>query len=159
MANSPKLIIADEPTTALDVTVQAQILEVLDGLRRDHGLGLVLITHDLGIVAGMANKVAVMYAGKIVESGTSDNIFHEPSHPYTIGLMGSLPSLDADVERLQAIPGAPPTLLSRPSGCPFHPRCRFAAPVCADEAPPLRDLGSGRVACHFAEQVQSVGVV
>ncbi|WP_142781825.1 ABC transporter ATP-binding protein [Agrobacterium sp. T29] len=156
MANSPKLIIADEPTTALDVTVQAQILEVLDGLRRDHGVSIVLITHDLGVVAGMANRVAVMYAGRVVERGTTENIFDNPGHPYTSGLIDSLPLLDSQTEHLRAIPGTAPSLANRPSGCPFHPRCRFSQAICITEEPQLRPSDAGMSACHFTGKLESI---
>ncbi|MHB8471154.1 MAG: ABC transporter ATP-binding protein, partial [Gaiellaceae bacterium] len=123
IANSPSLLIADEPTTALDVTIQAQVLEVLKTVQAETNAATILITHDLGIVAELCDRVLVMYAGKVVESGDVHTIFQSPRHPYTIGLMNSLPKLTEDEEWLQPIPGAPPSLINRPSGCAFHPRC------------------------------------
>jgi peptide/nickel transport system ATP-binding protein len=151
MANEPELLIADEPTTALDVTVQAQILEVLESLRANLGIGLVLITHDLGVVAGMADAVAVMYAGRIVERGDVDAVFDDPRHPYTRGLLAALPTLDAGDEPLVGIEGRPPSLRDPPSGCAFHPRCALAEARCRVERPTLRFVGSTRCACHLAE--------
>jgi oligopeptide/dipeptide ABC transporter ATP-binding protein len=126
MANEPELLIADEPTTALDVTVQAQILEVLQRLRARLGIGLILITHDLGVVAGMADTVAVMYAGRVVERGGVDAVFESSRHPYTRGLLAALPKLDAGDAPLVGIEGRPPSLSERPPGCAFHPRCPLA---------------------------------
>jgi oligopeptide transport system ATP-binding protein len=141
LACEPRLIIADEPTTALDVTVQAQILELLKDLTRQHGTSMILITHDLGVVARYADRINVMYGGRIVERGTAQEIFENPKHPYTIGLMESIPRLDQPVgTRLQPIPGQPPDLSNPPSGCRFHPRCRFAVERCSQELPPLRQL-------------------
>jgi peptide/nickel transport system ATP-binding protein len=151
VANNPGLLIADEPTTALDVTVQAQILEVLKHLRETLGVGLVLITHDLGVVAGTADDVAVMYAGKVVETGAVRDVFYGTRHPYTRGLLTSLPKLEGSSEKLVPIPGSPPSLVARPSGCPFHPRCPLAQPVCSVEEPPLRPVDAVLSACHFAE--------
>jgi oligopeptide/dipeptide ABC transporter ATP-binding protein len=137
LALEPKLLIADEPTTALDVTVQAQILRLLDQLNRDRDLAVILITHDLGVVAEVADRVVVMYAGQIVENGTLDEIFYDPQHPYTWGLLGSLMRLDQSrTTRLAQIPGQPPSLLSPPSGCRFAPRCAHAFDKC-HELPPL----------------------
>lgn len=153
IANRPDLIIADEPTTALDVTVQAQILELLKTLCTQHGVGLVLITHDLGVVAGAAQKVSVMYAGTIVERGLVDDIFYRPSHPYTRGLLGSLPSLTGAIGRLIDIGGAPPSPFDLPSGCAFRSRCKFAQPRCAVDNPRLRPVGASYAACHFAEML------
>ena len=150
IALEPDLVIADEPTTALDVTVQAQVMDLLGELRRDLGLGLVLITHDLGVVAGVADRIAVMYAGRIVEVGDRDDIYRRPAHPYTRALLESVPRLDREERDLTAIRGMPPSLLRIPSGCAFHPRCPVARPVCAVEVPPLYDAGGGRgSACHF----------
>ncbi|MGH6959777.1 MAG: ABC transporter ATP-binding protein, partial [Dongiaceae bacterium] len=140
MANEPELLIADEPTTALDVTVQAQIIELLRRLQATHRMGLVLISHDLGIVAGTADRVAIMYAGRIVERGVVEDIFDRPRHPYTRGLLASLPKIDNQTTRLTAIDGAPPSLAARPSGCAFHPRCRHAIERCAAQEPILRDI-------------------
>jgi oligopeptide/dipeptide ABC transporter ATP-binding protein len=151
MANDPELLIADEPTTALDVTIQAQIIEVLQRLRADKGVGLVLITHDLGVVAGMADRIAVMYAGRVVERGGVEETFREPRHPYTQGLLESLPKLDGRIGRLQAIDGAPPSLAARPSGCAFHPRCPHAIDRCRVEEPVLRPVGMTETACHLAD--------
>ncbi|SMF16932.1 peptide/nickel transport system ATP-binding protein/peptide/nickel transport system ATP-binding protein [Tistlia consotensis] len=153
VANSPDLLIADEPTTALDVTVQAQIMEVLKELRERLGIGLVLITHDLGVVAGAADRIAVMYGGRVVEQGKVDDVFYRSRHPYTRGLLASIPKLDVRQERLQPIEGAPPSLTSRPSGCPFHPRCPLAEARCSSEEPLLRQVGAVETRCHFAERL------
>ena len=155
IANDPDVLIADEPTTALDVTVQAQILEVLTDLRARLGIGLVLVTHDLGVVAGTADSVAVMYAGRVVETGRVDDIFYGSRHPYTRGLLASLPKIDAGEEDLQSIPGNPPTLTVRPAGCSFHPRCAHVQPRCKSEFPALRPVGPIRTACHFAETLET----
>lgn len=156
IANEPKVLIADEPTTALDVTIQAQILEVLQRAQIETSAALILITHDLGVIAEMANRVIVMYAGHMVETGDVSDVFHDPRHPYTVGLLSSLPSLDSDAERLIPIPGSPPGGLDVPSGCPFHPRCAMSAgrSLCTDEEPPLLAFSTGRAsACHFHEEV------
>jgi oligopeptide/dipeptide ABC transporter ATP-binding protein len=155
MANDPDVIIADEPTTALDVTVQAQIMEALDTARQETGAAMVLITHDLGVIAGQADRVMVMYAGKLVEIGTADEVFYTPRMPYTLGLLGSLPRLDRPSERLTPIPGAPPSLVNMPSGCPFTPRCPLARPVCDEEEPVLlAATGPGHAAaCHFSDEL------
>jgi peptide/nickel transport system ATP-binding protein len=153
VANQPELLIADEPTTALDVTVQAQILEVLESLRARLGIGLILITHDLGVVAGMADAVAVMYAGRIVERGSVDAVFDAARHPYTRGLLAALPTLDRGDQPLVGIEGRPPSLRERPSGCAFHPRCALAEGRCRVEVPALRRVGSTHSACHLAELV------
>jgi peptide/nickel transport system ATP-binding protein len=155
MANEPELLIADEPTTALDVTVQAQIIELLRRLQAAHRMGLVLISHDLGIVAGTADRVAIMYAGRIVERGAVEDIFDRPRHPYTRGLLASLPKIDNQAARLTAIDGAPPSLAARPSGCAFHPRCRHALDLCAARDPALRDVAGVDVACHLAESIDN----
>jgi peptide/nickel transport system ATP-binding protein len=141
LSNSPKLLIADEPTTALDVTVQAQILELLDGLKRELGMALIIITHDLGVVAETADEIAVMYAGRIVERGRTDVIFAAPEHPYTWGLLQSIPRLDSprDVE-LVPIGGRPPSLINRPSGCTFHPRCAYVRERHKQVEPPLEPV-------------------
>jgi oligopeptide/dipeptide ABC transporter ATP-binding protein len=137
LSNSPNLLIADEPTTALDVTIQAQILDELRQLRDETGAGIILVTHDLGVVADIADRVVVMYAGRVVEQGTLDEIFYDPQHPYTWGLLGSITRVDSDrSERLPAIPGLPPSLLSPPQGCHFRPRCPHAFDRCT-EVPPL----------------------
>ncbi|BCG90143.1 ABC transporter ATP-binding protein [Mesorhizobium sp. 113-3-9] len=150
IANKPDLIIADEPTTALDVTVQAQILELLRQLCRQQGTGLVLITHDLGVVAGMAEGVSVMYAGSIVERAAVDDLFDRPGHPYTRGLLGSLPEMKGEIGRLIDIGGAPPTAQTIPSGCAFNPRCHFAIDRCRSESPSLMKAGASDVACDLA---------
>jgi oligopeptide/dipeptide ABC transporter ATP-binding protein len=155
IANSPSLLIADEPTTALDVTIQAQVLEVLKRVQAETDAATILITHDLGIVAEMCDRVLVMYAGHIVESGTVEDIFRAPRHPYTIGLMNSLPKLTGDEEWLEPITGAPPSLINLPTGCPFHPRCFLARERCKQEVPPLKPVeGAGhQSACHFSEEL------
>jgi peptide/nickel transport system ATP-binding protein len=133
LSNSPKLLIADEPTTALDVTIQAQILQELRKLRDETGAGIILVTHDLGVVADIADRVVVMYAGRVVEQGTLDQIFYDPQHPYTWGLLGSITRVDSDrSERLPAIPGQPPSLLAPPEGCHFRPRCPHAFARCTE---------------------------
>jgi oligopeptide/dipeptide ABC transporter ATP-binding protein len=138
LANSPKLLIADEPTTALDVTIQAQILDQLRHLRAETGSAIILVTHDLGVVADIADRVVVMYAGRVVEQGTLDEIFYDPQHPYTWGLLGSITRIDRDrSQRLPAIPGLPPSLLRPPKGCHFRPRCPHAFERCT-EVPDLR---------------------
>src|SRR5256886_9259396 len=142
IANEPKLLIADEPTTALDVTIQAQILEVLKKARDETGAATILITHDLGLVAEMADRVVVMYAGKVMELTDVRTLFEAPRHPYTVGLMDSLPRMTVDEEWLRPIPGAPPSLINRPPGCPFHPRCFLSGGRvrCREEEPPLRPV-------------------
>ena len=152
MANQPEVIVADEPTTALDVTVQAQILDALHTAKAQTGAAMVLITHDLGVIAGQADLVLVMYAGRVVEAGTVDEIFYTPRMPYTLGLLGSLPRLDVRTERLNPISGAPPSVINMPPGCPFTPRCPLAAARCAAEEPPLAQAATaGHLsACHFS---------
>jgi oligopeptide/dipeptide ABC transporter ATP-binding protein len=157
IANSPSLLIADEPTTALDVTIQAQILEVLKTAQQETHAATILITHDLGLIAEMADRVLVMYAGKVVELTDVHTLFEAPRHPYTVGLMDSLPRLTVDEEWLRPIAGQPPSLINRPPGCPFHPRCmlRQGRSRCVDEEPPLRRVASGHLsACHFAEELE-----
>ncbi|MBV7650824.1 ABC transporter ATP-binding protein [Streptomyces albidoflavus] len=150
MALEPKLIIADEPTTALDVTVQAQVMELLAELQREYNMGLILITHDLGVVADVADKIAVMYAGGIVETAPVHDIYRAPAHPYTRGLLDSIPRLDQKGQELYAIKGLPPNLLAIPPGCAFHPRCPLAQPVCTTDEPPLYEVDPRRrSACHF----------
>jgi oligopeptide/dipeptide ABC transporter ATP-binding protein len=143
LAAEPEILVADEPTTALDVTVQAQILEVLDRLRAERGMAVLLITHDLGIVAGRADRVAVMYAGQIVEEAPTPALFARPSHPYTRGLFASIPRLTGPVERLRPIPGTVPSPAAWPSGCRFRPRCPYAFEPCGRE-PPRNDVGPGQ---------------
>ena len=141
LACEPKLLIADEPTTALDVTIQAQILGLMKSLQEKLGMSIIMITHDLGVVASMCEKIAVMYAGHIVEYGTADEIFYQPSHEYTKGLIQSIPRLDAETrERLVPIEGQPVDLLNPPAGCPFAPRCQNCMKVCLREMPPRTDL-------------------
>ncbi|ASM73060.1 MULTISPECIES: ABC transporter ATP-binding protein [Roseobacteraceae] len=150
LVNDPALLIADEPTTALDVTIQAQILELIRDLQAETGMGTIMITHDLGVVAEIADTVAVMYAGTVVETGPAERIFNDPQHPYTIGLMSSIPQLTGARGRLSTVPGMVPTAQNMPTGCRFATRCPFARPVCATE-PPLVEAGDGhQVACHFA---------
>lgn len=145
---NPKLLIADEPTTALDVTIQAQILDLMRQLRRDLGTAIMMITHDLGVIAELVEKVVVMYTGKIVESADTYTIFKEPQHPYTIGLLGSIPRLDGTGERLQTIPGSVPIPGSFPVGCGFHPRCPFATDLCVAKRPPAFEVKEGHhVSC------------
>lgn len=151
----PDVLIADEPTTALDVTVQSQIMELLDKLQKETGMGLILITHDLAVVAEVADRVVVMYAGRRMERGLIDDIFHRPSHPYTLGLMDSIARTDVHLERLKPIPGSPPDLLAIPSGCPFHPRCAYAIERCAAEIPELETVGTDHSsACFRWKEVQ-----
>jgi oligopeptide/dipeptide ABC transporter ATP-binding protein len=153
MANQPDVIIADEPTTALDVTVQAQILEVLDTALEETGAAMVLITHDLGVVAGVADRVLVMYAGRPVEIGSVEDIYYEPRMPYTLGLLGSLPRLDSTGrERLTPIVGSPPSLVNMPPGCPFAPRCPLHIPECDAEEPPRFEVGPGHSAACIRHQ-------
>ncbi|MER6348526.1 ABC transporter ATP-binding protein [Streptomyces sp. NPDC001595] len=150
LALEPALIIADEPTTALDVTVQAQVMELLAELQREYHMGLILITHDLGVVADVADRIAVMYAGRIVESAPVHDIYKAPAHPYTRGLLDSIPRLDQKGQELYAIKGLPPNLLNIPPGCAFHPRCPMARDVCRTDVPPLYDVDRERgSACHF----------
>jgi oligopeptide/dipeptide ABC transporter ATP-binding protein len=159
----PDLLIADEPTTALDVTVQAQVLEVLMSIKDEINSAILLITHDLGVVAGMSDRVMVMYAGRQAEVAATDEIFYRTRHPYTLGLLASLPRVDdRGDEPLLPIPGAPPSLITKPSGCAFHPRCSFALVpgICSEEVPPLLPSGSSLhlAACHRADHVSRVGV-
>jgi oligopeptide/dipeptide ABC transporter ATP-binding protein len=158
ISNGPDVLIADEPTTALDVTVQAQILEVIKEAQVATEAAVVFITHDLGVIARLADRVQVMYAGRPAEMGGVDDIFAHPRHPYTRGLLQSLPKLDGKGvgERLTPIPGAPPSMLNPPPGCSFHPRCPMAQPVCTTEVPALRFIADTQSsACHFAEEVES----
>lgn len=146
----PDVLIADEPTTALDVTVQAEILRIFEGLKKQTNTAVILITHDLGVIAGVCDRVLVMYAGRIVESGGVDDIFYEPHHPYTRGLLDCMPRLDTQtVQTLPAIPGRPPNLQGLPRGCSFEPRCRFAEDLCRQQRPLLKADGHGHSkACH-----------
>jgi oligopeptide transport system ATP-binding protein len=150
LACNPQLLVADEPTTALDVTVQAQILELINGVCNDFGAAVILITHDLGVVAGMTDRVVVMYAGKVVETAPTDELFANPRHPYTLGLLASVPRLDEDrPEQLKTIEGAPPDLLNPPPGCPFMPRCAHAKPICRTMPPlePTNGTKDHQIAC------------
>jgi peptide/nickel transport system ATP-binding protein len=146
LACNPKLLIADEPTTALDVTIQAQILELMRSLRAELGTAIILITHDLGVVAELADEVIVMYAGKVIERCAAPRLFAEPQHPYTVGLLGSIPRLHLEQSRLAAIEGFVPDAAAFPEGCRFHPRCPFAIDKCRREIPPLAEVSKG----HFA---------
>jgi len=163
VANAPSLLIADEPTTALDVTIQAQIMDVLRAAQRDTGASLVLVSHDLGLIAEMANRVVVMYAGHVVESADVRTIFAAPRHPYTLGLIGSLPQTMGNEKWLRPIPGSPPDLARVPSGCPFHPRCFLARgrEICATVRPELRpvDGGEHRSACHFVAELEGASAL
>ena len=147
LAAEPKLIVADEPTTALDVSIQAQIIALLKRLCREHGAAVMLVTHDMGVIAETCDRVAVMYAGRIAEIGPVHEVIHSPRHPYTVGLMGSIPAMDADRERLLQIDGAMPRLTSIPKGCAFNPRCPRAFDRCRIERPDLIDAGATRAAC------------
>jgi peptide/nickel transport system ATP-binding protein len=157
LINDPDLLIADEPTTALDVTTQAQILELMNRLQREFGSAIILVTHDLGVVAETADEVVVMYAARVVERAPVENLFNRPHMPYTWGLLGSLPRLDADTERLTQIPGQPPSLLNPPRGCRFHPRCPYVMSVCREKEPELLAISndsSHLQACHLDEQTK-----
>ena len=155
IALDPEILIADEPTTALDVTVQAQIMELLKELQSETGMGLILITHDLGVVADVADRINVMYAGRMVESAGVRKLYAEPAHPYTEGLLESIPRLDQVSGELKAIGGLPPNLTRIPAGCAFNPRCRYAQDICrVDPVPPLVELAGGRTsACHFTQEL------
>jgi oligopeptide/dipeptide ABC transporter ATP-binding protein len=154
IALDPEVLIADEPTTALDVTVQAQIMELLAELQRESQMGLILITHDLGVVADVADKIAVMYAGRIVENAPVHDIYRSPAHPYTKGLLESIPRVDLKGQDLYAIKGLPPNLLELPSGCAFHPRCPYRQDNCVTDTPPLHKIGGTRnSACHYWREV------
>ncbi len=154
IALDPAVLIADEPTTALDVTVQAQIMGLLQELQDERQMGLILITHDLGVVADVADRIAVMYAGRIVEQADVFALYAKPAHPYTKGLLESIPRLDQKGQTLSAIGGLPPNLMRIPPGCAFNPRCDFAQDVCREDRPALREVAPGRLsACHFAEEV------
>jgi len=153
LIREPELLIADEPTTALDVRVQEQVLSLLDRVARDRALAVLLITHDLGIVAGFAQRVAVMYSGRKVHQDDVHSVFTTAEHPYTAGLLAAVPRLDRPQLRLVAIPGAPPAPASRPAGCAFHPRCPEATDLCRRQLPkPLTRAGGGMVACHHREE-------
>ena len=153
LAAKPRLIIADEPTTALDVSIQAQIIQLLKRLCHDHGTAVMLVTHDMGVIAETADRVAVMYAGRIVEIGPVADVIHRPQHPYTIGLMGSIPSIVDERERLTQIDGAMPRLTAVPPGCPFNPRCPRVFERCRRERPELLPTGTTRAACWLHDVV------
>ena len=153
LAGDPELLIADEPTTALDVTIQAQILDLLKSLQKKLDMSIIIITHDLGVIAEMADEVAVMYAGDIVEKAATRELFDDPKHPYTIGLMNSIPDVEEDVERLRTLEGLVPSLYDMPSGCRFAPRCQFACEQCEKQRIELTELEGGRqVRCRRYEQ-------
>ena len=163
IANDPAVLIADEPTTALDVTIQAQIVEVLKTAQRETNAATILITHDLGLIAELADRVVVMYAGRVVELGDVFTIFNSPRHPYTVGLMNSLAKVDMDQEWLEPIPGQPPSLITPPPGCAFHPRCALSQgrAICRTDVPEFRNYGEGGVhlsACHFADELAAAHV-
>jgi oligopeptide/dipeptide ABC transporter ATP-binding protein len=149
LACDPAIVIGDEPTTALDVMVQAQILELLEGLRHKLGLSLVLITHDLSVIAETCDRVLIMYAGKVAEEGRVDEVFRRPRHPYTQKLLSSFPNIRADRRTLDVIPGSPPDLRNPPPGCRFAPRCAFAMAICTEVVPPEVTFNGTRVACHL----------
>jgi peptide/nickel transport system ATP-binding protein len=157
LVNDPDLLIADEPTTALDVTTQAQSLTLMKRLQQDFGSAIIIITHDLGVVAETADEILVMYAAKIVERASVDDVFGRPQHPYTWGLLGSLPRLEVDLERLTQIPGQPPSLLRPPRGCRFHPRCPYVMDVCKTKEPgldPTQRDPAHLQACHLDEDTK-----
>jgi oligopeptide/dipeptide ABC transporter ATP-binding protein len=156
IANKPKILIADEPTTALDVTIQAQVMQVLKTAQEETGAAMVLITHDLGLVAELTDRVLVMYGGRVIESGDVRTVFHHPRHPYSFGLMASLPRLDTEADLLPTIPGAPPSMITPPPGCAFHPRCRLqeGRARCETDVPHLGAVTPGHLAaCHFSDEV------
>jgi peptide/nickel transport system ATP-binding protein len=157
LINNPELVIADEPTTALDVTTQAQILNLMQDLQREFHMAIIMITHDLGVVAELSNDVVVMYGGRVVEHANVDELFNRPQMPYTWGLLGSLPRVDVIQERLEQISGQPPSLLRPPSGCPFNPRCEFAMDVCRQELPALVDFSGPehQFRCHLGEETRA----
>jgi oligopeptide/dipeptide ABC transporter ATP-binding protein len=152
LSGDPQLLLCDEPTTALDVTIQDQILKLLAQLREELGVSIVFVSHDLAVIAQTCRRVAVMYAGQVVETGTVDAVFREAHHPYTLGLLRSVPSFDSVRDRLSSIPGTPPDLASLPPGCRFHPRCGFARPDCTQGTIPLIDLGDRAVRCLYHEE-------
>jgi peptide/nickel transport system ATP-binding protein len=156
LINNPDVLIADEPTTALDVTTQAQILRLMKRLQDEYNMAIIMITHDLGVIAEVADDVVVMYGGKVVEQATVADLFNSPQHPYTWGLLGSLPRLDSKTDRLEQIPGQPPSLLRPPTGCAFHPRCEFAFDRCSTEVPPLIGFGDANhlQRCHLGDETR-----
>jgi oligopeptide/dipeptide ABC transporter ATP-binding protein len=158
LACEPALLIADEPTTALDVTIQAQILELMRDLQQRLGMAILIITHDLGVIAELADDVVVMYAGKVVEKASVRSLFEDPQHPYTIGLLGSIPRLDVERERLATIEGSVPSPANQPAGCRFAPRCPFADSRCHAEAPPLREMGADHEVACWKAPVETIAV-
>jgi len=154
LAAEPRLIVADEPTTALDVSIQAQIIALLKRLCREHGAAVMLVTHDMGVIAETCDRVAVLYAGRVAEIGPVQDIIHRPAHPYTVGLMGSIPAMDEDRERLQQIDGVMPRLNAIPPGCAFNPRCPKAFDRCRQARPELLPAGATRAACWLAEEAR-----
>lgn len=158
LINNPDILIADEPTTALDVTVQAQILDLMRRLKDEFNSSVMLITHDLGVVAEMSDEVLVMYAGRIFEQGSVEDIFYRSKNPYTYSLLRSLPRLDIEQSKLQPIRGNPPSLIDLPRGCPFHPRCDFAQEICKEQVPELKKVGENHYSyCHFANELNFNG--
>ncbi len=155
LACSPSLLIADEPTTALDVTIQAQILDLIDDLKEDLGTGVVMVTHDMGVVAEVADKVMVMYAGEVVETGTVEEIFESPKHPYTKGLLSSVPNIDDPEQNLSAIPGSLPSLSDHIEGCRFHPRCQFATEKCRTQVPPTFNVKENHLSKCWLQEVDN----
>ncbi|MNR17878.1 Oligopeptide transport ATP-binding protein OppD [compost metagenome] len=156
LAAEPKLVVADEPTTALDVSIQAQIIELLKRLCRENGTAVMLITHDMGVIAETADRVAVMYAGRVAEIGPVADVIHKPRHPYTAGLMGSIPTLEGHSERLVQIDGSMPRLNAIPPGCAFNPRCGQRLPRCAHDRPELLPAGTSRAACWLHDDNNKV---
>ncbi|MFT3985830.1 MAG: ABC transporter ATP-binding protein, partial [Lachnospiraceae bacterium] len=161
LASSPRLLLADEPTTALDVTIQDQIIKLLMQLKKEFNMSMILVTHDMGVASQMCDRIAVMYAGYIMEMSDIHEIFLRPRHPYTYGLMSSLPVRGKKGAKLNSIQGAPPNLYDMPQGCPFHPRCRFCQDLCRKSFPPLSEIAEGHVSrCHYIEQMTDVkGIV
>ena len=153
LALQPSLMIADEPTTALDVTIQAQVLDIIKNMQRKFNLSLMLITHNLGVVAEITNRIHVFYGGRVVESGPTKEIFRDPAHPYTRALLGSIPSFVKGKERLETIPGTVPRLINPPRGCRFHPRCKYATEICKTRPPEVQISDERRVACHHYEEI------
>jgi oligopeptide transport system ATP-binding protein len=155
VALDPDVLLADEPTSSLDVTVQAQVLELLGSLVSETEMSMVLITHNLAVAVGLADRIAVMYAGQLVELGPAKEVYANPKHPYTAALLRSIPDIDRRDERLPAITGSPPNLLHPPSGCPFHPRCPYATEICPTAMPPLEEVGPEHMtACYHWDQVE-----
>ena len=155
VALDPDVLLADEPTSSLDVTVQAQVLELLGKLVRESEMSMVLITHNLAVAVGLADRIAVMYAGQLVELGPAKDVYADPKHPYTAALLRSIPDIDLREDRLPAIKGTPPNLLYPPEGCPFHPRCQYATDVCLTAMPPMESVGQDHLsACYHWEQVE-----